>query len=290
MNYFLYFGVILFWGSSWFAIKLQLGLVPEAISIAYRFYIASLILFLFCVLFKRKFDLKLKEIKWVFLQGIFLFSLNYYFIYLGTNYIKTGLVAVIFSTVSIFVLFNGTIFFREKLNFNILLGALIGIIGLILIFNKELQMYSFNTKIITGIILTIVGTYFASIGMLISQRNQKNNIPLVQTNTISMFMGATFIMIIALTTKNKLIFDFDFQYISSLLYLSMVGSVLGFGFYLKLLNNIGVGKASYVNVVTPVLALGISTLYENYTWDFLNSLGLVLVIFGNLIIFRKIYV
>ncbi len=290
MNYFLYFGVILFWGSSWFAIKLQLGLVPEAISIAYRFYIASLILFLFCLLFKRKFDLKLKEIKWVFLQGIFLFSLNYYFIYLGTNYIKTGLVAVIFSTVSIFVLFNGTIFFREKLNFNILLGALIGIIGLILIFNKELQMYSFNTKIITGIILTIVGTYFASIGMLISQRNQKNHIPLVQTNTISMFMGATFIMIIALTTKNKLIFDFDFQYISSLLYLSMVGSVLGFGFYLKLLNNIGVGKASYVNVVTPVLALGISTLYENYTWDFLNSLGLALVIFGNLIIFRKIYV
>ena len=44
-----------------------------------------------------------------------------------------------------------------------------------------------------------------------------------------------------------------------------------------------------VNVVTPVLALGISTLYENYTWHYLNLLGLVLVIFGNIIIFRKIY-
>ena len=106
MNYILYIGVVLFWGSSWFAIKFQLGLVPEAISISYRFYIASILLILFCFFFKRKFFIKINEIKWIILQGIFLFSLNYYFIYLGTNYIKTGLVAVIFSTVTIFVLIN----------------------------------------------------------------------------------------------------------------------------------------------------------------------------------------
>jgi len=289
MNYILYLGVILFWGSSWFAIKFQLGLVPEAISIAYRFYIASLILVIFCVFFKKKFNLKFNQIKWVVLQGIFLFSLNYYFIYLGTNYVKTGLVAVIFSTVTIFVLINGFLFFKEKINNNVLIGALVGIIGLILIFNKELQQYSFNKNIIIGIVLNLIGTYFASIGMLISQRNQKNNIPLVQNNAISMFIGASFVLLISVLTDNEINFDYNFKYISSLFYLSIIGSVLGFGFYLKLLNNIGAGKASYVNVVTPVLALGISTLYENYTWDIFNSIGLLLVIFGNIIIFRKIY-
>ena len=289
MNYILYSGVILFWGSSWFAIKFQLGLVPEAVSIAYRFYIASLVLAIFCVFFKKKFNLKFNQIKWVVLQGIFLFSLNYYFIYLGTNYVKTGLVAVIFSTVTIFVLINGFLFFKEKINNNILIGALVGIIGLILIFNKELQQYSFNKNIIIGIVLNLIGTYFASIGMLISQRNQKNNIPLVQNNTISMFIGASFVLLIAVFTDNEINFDYNFKYISSLFYLSIIGSVLGFGFYLKLINNIGAGKASYVNVVTPVLALGISTLYENYTWDIFNSIGLLLVIFGNIIIFRKIY-
>ena len=289
MNYILYLGVILFWGSSWFAIKFQLGLVTEAVSIAYRFYTASLILAIFCVFFKKKFNIKFNQIKWLFLQGIFLFSLNYYFIYLGTNYVKTGLVAVIFSTVTIFVLINGFLFFKEKINNNILIGALVGIIGLILIFNKELQQYSFNKNIITGIVLNLFGTYFASIGMLISQRNQKNNIPLVQNNTISMFIGASFVLLIAVFTDNEINFDYNFKYISSLFYLSIIGSVLGFGFYLKLLNNIGAGKASYVNVVTPVLALGISTIYENYTWDIFNSIGLLLVIFGNIIIFRKIY-
>jgi len=289
MNYILYFGVILFWGSSWFAIKFQLGIVPETISIAYRFYIASFILIIFCFFFKITFNLRLNQIKWITLQGFFLFSLNYYFIYLGTNFVKTGLVAVIFSTVSIFVLINGIIFFKEKINNNVLLGALIGIFGLILIFNKELQLYAFNNELIIGIILCLIGTYFASIGMLISQHNHKNNIPLVQNNTLSMFIGATFVLVIASSTGNKIIFDFDIKYISSLFYLSIIGSVLGFGFYLKLLNNIGAGKASYVNVVTPILALFISTLYENYTWNILNSFGLILVIFGNIIIFRKIY-
>lgn len=289
MNYILYFGVILFWGSSWFAIKFQLGIVPETISIAYRFYIASFILIIFCFFFKITFNLRLNQIKWITLQGFFLFSLNYYFIYLGTNFVKTGLVAVIFSTVSIFVLINGIIFFKEKINNNVLLGAIIGIFGLILIFNKELQLYAFNNELIIGIILCLIGTYFASIGMLISQRNHKNNIPLVQNNTLSMFIGATFVLVIASSTGNKIIFDFDIKYISSLFYLSIIGSVLGFGFYLKLLNNIGAGKASYVNVVTPILALFISTLYENYTWNILNSFGLILVIFGNIIIFRKIY-
>ena len=289
MNYILYFGVILFWGSSWFAIKFQLGIVPETISIAYRFYIASFILIIFCFFFKITFNLRLNQIKWITLQGFFLFSLNYYFIYLGTNFVKTGLVAVIFSTVSIFVLINGIIFFKEKINNNVLLGAIIGIFGLILIFNKELQLYAFNNELIIGIILCLIGTYFASIGMLISQRNHQNNIPLVQNNTLSMFIGATFVLVIASSTGNKIIFDFDIKYISSLFYLSIIGSVLGFGFYLKLLNNIGAGKASYVNVVTPILALFISTLYENYTWNILNSFGLILVIFGNIIIFRKIY-
>ena len=289
MNYILYFGVILFWGSSWFAIKFQLGIVPETISIAYRFYIASFILIIFCFFSKITFNLRLNQIKWITLQGFFLFSLNYYFIYLGTNFVKTGLVAVIFSTVSIFVLINGIIFFKEKINNNVLLGAIIGIFGLILIFNKELQLYAFNNELIIGIILCLIGTYFASIGMLISQRNHKNNIPLVQNNTLSMFIGATFVLVIASSTGNKIIFDFDIKYISSLFYLSIIGSVLGFGFYLKLLNNIGAGKASYVNVVTPILALFISTLYENYTWNILNSFGLILVIFGNIIIFRKIY-
>ena len=47
MNLFLYLSVALLWGSSWFAIKFQLGLVPESVSLAWRFFLASFILLIF---------------------------------------------------------------------------------------------------------------------------------------------------------------------------------------------------------------------------------------------------
>ncbi len=79
MNILLYLGVVLFWGSSWFAIKFQLGLVPESISIAWRFFLASAILFMFCIVFQRKLKLSFFEFKHIAIQGFLLFSINYFF-------------------------------------------------------------------------------------------------------------------------------------------------------------------------------------------------------------------
>ena len=45
MNAFLYVLVVLIWGTTWIALKWQLGPVPIALSIAYRFGLAALLLF-----------------------------------------------------------------------------------------------------------------------------------------------------------------------------------------------------------------------------------------------------
>ena len=138
-----------------------------------------------------------------------------------------------------------------------------------------------------GLILILIGTYFASLGMLYSGLNQERKIPLVQSNTYSMFFGASLMLIVAIFSKNEIIIDINFPYVSSLLFLAFFGSVLGFGSYLSLLGKIGADKASYVNVLSPVVALTLSTLFENYFWSLQNSLGFVLVIVGNILIFYK---
>lgn len=79
MNVLLYLGVVLFWGSSWFAIKFQLGLIPESISVAWRFFLASAILFMFCVAFQRKLKLSFFEFKHIAIQGFLLYCINYFF-------------------------------------------------------------------------------------------------------------------------------------------------------------------------------------------------------------------
>ena len=287
MNLFLYLSVVLLWGSSWFATKFQLGLVPESVSIAWRFFLASFILLIFCLAFKKRLRLSFYEIKHIAIQGMLLFSLNYYFVYWGTNFVTSGLVAILFSTVSVFVIFNGYFFFKKPIRVNVLIGSLVGVIGLVFIFQMEFTKNNDPKELIKGIILILIGTYFASLGMLYSGLNQERKIPLVQSNTYSMFFGASLMLIVAIFSKNEVIIDINFPYMSSLLFLAFFGSVLGFGSYLSLLGKIGADKASYVNVLSPVVALTLSTLFENYFWSIQNFLGFVLVIIGNILILYK---
>ena len=287
MNILKYISVAFLWGSSWFAIKLQLGIIPETVSLAWRFFLASFLFLLFCLIFKKKIKLSLEELKHIFFQGILLFCLNYFFIYLGTNYVTSGLVAILFSNVTIFVIFNGYFFFGKPIRPQVLFGSIIGIIGLILIFQFEFTKEIDPSNLIKGIIFVLIGTYFASLGMLYSGLNQERNIPLIQSNTYGMFFGASIMILIALCFNQTISIDLSFSYISSLLFLAFFGSVLGFSFYLSLLGKIGADKASYVNILTPVVALSLSTLFENYLWNVQNFLGLLLIIIGNIIILSK---
>ena len=287
MNVLLYLGVVLFWGSSWFAIKFQLGLIPESISIAWRFFLASAILFMFCIVFKRKLKLSFFEFKHIAIQGFLLYCTNYFFQYLGINYVTSGLVALVFSTVSIFIIFNGFIFFKKPIRLNVFIGSIFGIIGLIFIFHLEFTRLVQPNNLIKGIILILVGTYFSSLGMLYSGLNQERKIPLIQTNAYGMFFGASLMMLLAIFSGKNISIDTNISYLSSLLFLAFFGSVLGFGFYLKLLHNIGADKASYVHIITPVVALSLSTLFEGYTWGMQNFIGVLLVFIGNIITLSK---
>ena len=287
MNIILYLGVVVFWGSSWLAIKFQLGLIPESVSLAWRFFLASAMLFIFCLAFQRKLKLSFFEFKHIGIQGFLLFSTNYFFIYQGTNFITTGLVAILFSTVTIFVIFNGYIFFRKPIRLNVFIGSIFGIIGLIFIFQVEFAKFIQPDNLIKGIVLILVGTYIASLGMLYSGLNQERNIPFIQTNAYGMFFGACLMMLLAIFSGQNISIDTNTSYLSSLIWLAFFGSVLGFGFYLKLLNNIGADRASFVYIVTPVVALSLSTFFEGYVWGMQNSVGVLLVFIGNIIVVSK---
>ena len=123
--------------------------------------------------------------------------------------------------------------------------------------------------------------------MLYSGLNQEKKIPLIQSNAYGMLFGALLMFFTASLFNQKIIIDLNFSYLSSLLFLAFFGSVLGFGSYLKLLNKIGADKASYVNILTPIVALSLSTIFENYLWGIQNIIGFILVIMGNFVVLHK---
>ena len=77
------------------------------------------------------------------------------------------------------------------------------------------------------------------------------------------------------------------SYISSLLYLSIFGSIFAFISYLKLLEKVGPGRAGYVGVVMPVLALIISTIFEKLEWQIDLIIGLPILIIGAILVINQ---
>ena len=286
MNALLYLVVLLAWGSSWFAISFQLGDVAPQVSIVWRFLLASAMLFVWCYLRGLKLTFPLRDhLSWLLL-GFFLFCINYICAYFGTFYLASGLVCLIFSTLTLFTVFNGFIFFKKPIRLPILIGAVVGIAGLSIIFSNEISSteWSLNSGVVKGFLWMLLATFFASIGMLLSGQFQARKMPLVQSNAFSMLYGSTILVIYITFSDISFSFNTNYNYVISLVYLAFVASVIGFGVYLKLVGNIGADKASYVNIFTPTIALLLSTLFEDYQWSWIGLIGVLLILVGNIIV------
>jgi drug/metabolite transporter (DMT)-like permease len=168
----------------------------------------------------------------------------------------------------------------------ILFGAIVGIVGLSIIFSSEISSadWSLDSEIVKGFLWMLLATFFASIGMLLSGQMQARKIPVIQSNAFSMLYGSLILITYISFSDISFSFSTSYSYVVSLIYLSLVASAIGFGVYLKLVGNIGADKASYVNIFTPTIALLLSTLFENYIWSWTGLIGILLIIFGNIIV------
>lgn len=288
MNYiWLYAITVLIWGSSWFAITFQIGVVDEVVAVFFRFLLAAVLLIVFCIATNRHLRFSLRDHGFMFVQGICLFCVNYVLIYYATAYISSGLVAVAFSTLVILNILNAAIFLKRPIRPVVLLGAVIGLIGIALVFSHELvaAQQTMNTKaILTGLVLVLTAAYSASLGNIISARNQSVGIPVVQANAFGTFYGSVILLVYGLVVGAQFDIDWTWPFTASLLYLCVFGTIIAFGAYLSLVGKIGADKAAYAMVLFPIVALLISTVFEGFEWSPLALLGVALVVVGNVVV------
>ena len=285
-NLILYLVTILVWGSSWLVIKFQLGSVDPMASVAYRFLLASIISLVFCFFSGRLKVYSPKDHFFMFLQGGFLFALNYWLFYLSELTLTSGLAAVIFSTVVIMNMLNGIVFLQNKIEYRVFLGALLGFIGIIFVFWPEITNFEIEDENIKAFFLALGATFLASLGNIASARNQRKGISVLQSNTFGMAYGSVLMLFLCLVTEKELSFEYTISYISSLLFLSIFASIVAFWTYLTLLGRVGVERAAYATLLFPIVALAISTVAEDYKWSFFAIIGIVLIICGNFIILK----
>jgi len=286
-NYILFLITLFCWSPTWYLIKFQLGYVDPLVSVFYRFLIAAIIILIYIVVKKKNLKFSINYHFWFLFFGTCLYSINYVFFYLSNTYLISAFPAIVFSTVVIMNILGENFYFKKKPSLKTLAGATIGMIGILIIFNDEIFNFSFENGTHIGLFLALIGTFSASTGNMIHQRNLNNNFPPLQTIAYSMLYGSLVTFLITQIRGAELLFEYSFSYISSLFYLSIFGSIFAFISYLKLLEKVGPGRAGYVGVVMPVLALIISTIFEKLEWQIDLIVGLPILIVGAVLVINQ---
>lgn len=283
----LYLMVVLVWGTSWFAITFQLGVVPVEASVAYRFIIAAALMFGWAIALGLPLRFALGDHGFIALQGALIFSTNFFLFYMAAEYLTSGLLAVMFATASVLTMTINSLFHRRLPPAAGLLGAACGVTGIAVIFWPEVAGMASKPGTGTGLALALAGTLSFAFGGLVTARNQAAGLSVRGSTAWAMLYGALLLSAMVVLRGAEFSFEWTPRYIISLAYLAMFSSVIAFACYFTLLNRIGPESAAYATVLFPIVALTLSTVFEGYRWTPSAALGVALTLTGVVLVLRR---
>lgn len=283
-DYSLYVITCFVWGTSWLALRMQLGTVPPEVSLVWRFLLAGVIVFAWTLLAGHRMKFTLRDHGLFAAMGVFLFSTNFLFFYYGGLTITAGLLAVVFSLASIVNFLIGIVFFGQRPDPRRLGGAVLGALGIGFLFWPEIGGTEFNREALIGLGLCVMGTLFFCTGNVLSAKAQKRGLPILSTNAWGMAYGTAWMLVLMAVQGKQFAIETTASYLGSLLWLAVFSSVIAFWSYLTLLGRIGGARASYATVIFPLIALASSTLFEGYQWTVFAFIGVALALIGNVLV------
>ena len=287
MNALLFGFVVVVWGLTWFAIKLQLGTTPPEVSIFWRFFLSALILWVGLAATGRLRVSPWRGHIWFAALGAALFCLNFLCFYNAEGFVASGVVSVVFSMASAFNVGNQWIFRGVRPTLRVVVGGVIGALGVACLFADQLAAAATGGRAAIGVALALAGAYCFSLGNLASLPATRAAGDLPNAIARAMSWGSAFLALEVAARGLSFAPSMQPVYLGALIYLAAFGSVLGFLAYLALVSRIGPERAAYTTVLSPVIALALSWALEGYHWTQWAVLGAPLILIGNVVIFWR---
>lgn len=271
------------WGSTWLVIRDQLGVVPPEWSVAYRFMVASVVMF--AVALSRREPLRLPRSAWGFvaLFAAAQFCLNFNFVYRAEAHITSGLVAVIFALLIVPNALLGRAFLGLPLDRRLLAGSAIAIVGVALLIVQEYRQAPAGAASWLGVALTLAGVMSASVANVMQATPRARALPIVAMLAWGMLFGALLDAAVALLLAGPPVIEWRWSYLGGVAYLGVFASAVAFLSYFSVIRAVGPARAAYSGVLTPVIAMLLSTLFEGYRWSVLAAVGGALALAGLLV-------
>jgi len=282
-------GVVLcavIWGTTWYAITWQLGVVDPVASLTWRFGLAALILLVGCAVTGRSLRLTRSQHLAAVGQGAFVFAISYSFTYAAEQNVTSAIVAVVFATLAFLNLVLCRFVVGQKAAPAAWIGATLGIVGVAVLSGGEAVAEGFDRRALIGIGLALLAVASSAVGNYFSWRGQQAGSAILPQTGWAMAYGTGMLALYGLLTGATFTLDPSWGYVVSLVYLSVFGSVVAFVTYFAVARARGYVLASYISALTPPIALVVSFLFEGARFGWPAAVGLVLVLGGQVLLIR----
>lgn len=273
----------LVWGSTWLVIKDQLGPVPPGWSVTWRFLLAAGGMFALAAFRRENLRLGAPALGFAALLGLFQFFANFQLVYQAERHITSGLVALLFALLMVPNALLSRVFLGTPVTRRFLAGSAVALAGIALLLLHEYRAAPAGSAALGGFVLSGCAVLCASIAnvLLASERAQRQSILVLLA--WAMLFGALGDAAWSWMTEGPPAIDWSARYLGGVAYLGLIGSVLTFPLYFALIRDWGPGPAAYNGVAVPVVAMGLSTLFEGYRWSLLAAAGAGLAMAGLLV-------
>lgn len=268
-------------------IKFQLGTVAPAASLTYRYFAAGVLILIGAKLFGKAIRLTRKQHLWCVLQGALMFSVNYWLTYLAAEHLTTGIVSIFFAGAAGATMILSAIVYRRLPALRGVIGAVLGIVGIALVFWPEIEGLSLDGPRVMAGLITSCSVVLFSAGGLIGARNMASGMPRYATIGWAMVYGSGWMVLVVLLRGESFSFEWTHRYVWALIWVTLLGSIAVFVLYFAVIERIGAEKASYATVMFPLVALVVSTFFEDYNWPGLALVGVPLALIGNALVLYR---
>jgi drug/metabolite transporter (DMT)-like permease len=278
--------VVAIWGTTWHAIVYQINHTSPELGVTLRFGLAGLGVLAVAAWHGQNLRLPLRAHGVLALQGLFMYSLSYLCVYHAEKHVPSGLVAVGYSASPLLAGLGAWVLWRTALTPRFLVGGVLGVLGVALIFWPELGTASARASAALGLAFTVGAVLLSAVGALVASRNSRQAMGFWPALGYGLVYGALGSAAVLLVLQQPVKLPAVASWWLSMAYLSAFGTVVAFAGFLTLQQRLGPGKAASVGVMTPVVALAVSTALEGYQPEALTFAGAALAIVGNVLMLR----
>src|SRR5690606_3887300 len=167
-----------------------------------------------------------------------------------------------------------------------LIGAGLGLGGIALMLIHEARIAPPHGQVALGAGFAAIGILSASLANVMQAADTARRQSIVVLLAWALLWGSLADIAFAWSFAGPPVWPGELRYWAGVAYLGLIGSVVTFPLYFKLIRDLGPGRAAYNGVMVPVVAMALSTVFEGYRWSWLALAGGVLAVIGMVVALR----